>query len=73
MCVFGTGEIIPFHGVGLVIWAVIVLLFILGGNYLWRNWKKVNEFLKGLITPWRGKTSKYLKPYGICLDVVIKL
>lgn len=48
MCVFGTGEIIPFHGVGLVIWAVIILLFILGGNYLWRNWKKVNEFFERL-------------------------
>ncbi|MCK9536969.1 MAG: hypothetical protein M0R05_05260, partial [Bacilli bacterium] len=46
MCVLGTGEIIPFHGFGLVIWGIIILFFIIGSNYIWKNWSKVNNFLE---------------------------
>lgn len=46
MCVLGSGSIIPFHGVGLIIWGVIILLFIIGSNYIMKNWIKVNLFFE---------------------------
>lgn len=46
MCTFGSGEIIPFKGYGLIVWGVIILFCIFAGGYLWRNWTKVNAFLE---------------------------
>ena len=46
MCAFGSGEIIPFKGYGLIVWGVIILFCIFAGGYLWRNWTKVNAFLE---------------------------
>lgn len=46
MVFFGTGQIIPFHGYGLLIWGAIIIACIIGGRYIWNNWSKVNAFLE---------------------------
>jgi len=46
MCFFGSGEIIPFRGYGLIIWGAIILSFIIIGHLVWKHWTKINAFLE---------------------------
>ena len=45
VCFFGTGDIIPFYGWGLIVWGVIFAIFISACVLYFRNQQKIDAFL----------------------------